>query len=309
LILKELKDYSENVVNEMHHLEQVCKDYDNLKGSIFVDTTMNFNQEMNSIFLMYDGNQLISLLTMFVPTQQEAEITALTLPSHRDKGYFKELLSKAVEELIKYEIPEVLFVLERQSITGKHVITHINAQYDFTEYSMRLDIRQYLPLVSNRLKYLKPKMEDLKSLIETSMRIFEDSYEDAQGVIVNNFQSFTRDQYLGILNAEIIGMGSSSRDGNEVSIFGFGITPEFRGKGYGYDLLHIIVGHLRQSGIREIVIEVDSNNTHAYKLYQKFGFQIESAYEYYRKKTSELVQLKWNIGTALTRKQKEILWS
>jgi ribosomal protein S18 acetylase RimI-like enzyme len=287
LILKELKVYSENVVNEVQYLEQICKDQDNLKGSIFVDTTMNFNQEMNSIFLMYDGNQLISLLTMFVPTQHEAEITALTLPSHRGKGYFKELLFKAVEELINYEIPEVLFVLESQSITGKHVITHFAAQYDFTEYSMRLDDRKYVPLASNRLKYLNPSEEDLKRLIDTSMRIFEDSYEDAQGMIVNSFQSVTRDQYLGILNDEIIGMGSSSFDGDEVSIFGFGITPEFRSKGYGFDLLHLIVEHLRQSGIREIVIEVDSNNTRAFNLYQKFGFQIETAFDYYRKRTNE----------------------
>ncbi len=286
MILKELKDYSNNVVNEVHRLEKICQGQDNLKGSIFVDTTMNFNQEMNTIFLMYDGKQLISLLTMFVPTQHEAEITALTLPSHRGKGYFKELLSKAVEELIKYEIPEVLFVLESQSITGKHVIAHLAAQYDFTEYSLRLDNRKYVPLATNRLKYLKPSEEDLKILIDTSMIIFEDSYEEAQGMIVNIFQSNTRDQYLGILNDEIIGMGSSSRDGDEASIFGFGLTPKFRSKGYGYELLHLIVEQLRQRGIREIVIEVDSNNTYAFNLYQKFGFQIETAFEYYRKKTS-----------------------
>ena len=289
MIIKELRDYNENVVNEVYHLEQICKDQDNLKGSIFVDTTMNYNQEMKSIFLMYDGDQLISLLTMFVPTQNEAEITALTLPSHRRKGYFKELLAKAVSELLKYEIPEVLFVLESQSITGKQVSRHLAAQYDFTEYSMRLDDRMYVPLTSNRLHYLKPHEEDLKRLIDTSVRIFDDSYEDTQGMIVSSFQSVTRDQYLGILEDEIIGMGSSSRDRDEVSIFGFGITPEFRSKGYGYELLHLIVEQLKQSGIREIVIEVDSNNAHAFTLYQKLGFQIETAFEYYRKKTNECV--------------------
>ena len=289
MILKELNIYSDDIVNDMHLLEQICIDQDKLQGSIFVDTTMNFNQEMNSIFLMYDGDQLISLLTMFVPTQHEAEITALTLPSHRGEGYFKKLLSKAVGELRKYEIPEVLFVLESQSVTGKHVLTHLAAQYDFTEYSMRLEARKYVPRASNRLKYLKPSEGELAKLIDTSMRIFEDSYEDTQSMIVNIFKSVTRDQYLGILNNEIIGMGSSSRDGDEISIFGFGITPEFRSQGYGYDLLHLIVAHLReQSGIRKIVIEVDSDNKHAFNLYQKFGFQIETAFEYYRKKTDEL---------------------
>jgi len=288
LILKELKDYSDKVVNEVHRLEQICKKKDKLKGSIFVDTTLNFNQEMNSIFLMYDGNRLISVLTMFVPTQHEAEITALTLPSHRGKGFFKKLLSKAVEELIKYEIPEVLFVVESQSMTGKLVSLHLTAQYDFTEYSMRLDERRHVPLVSNRLKYLRPCEEDLKRLIDTSMRIFEDTHDDAEGIVMNIFKSVTRDQYLGILNDEIIGMGSSSREGDEVSIFGFGITPEFRSMGYGCELLHLIVEQLRQSGVREIVIEVDSNNTHAFNLYQKVGFQIETAFEYYRKTTTEM---------------------
>lgn len=288
MILKELKDYSDKVVNEVHRLEQICKKKDKLKGSIFVDTTLNFNQEMNSIFLMYDGNRLISVLTMFVPTQHEAEITALTLPSHRGKGFFKKLLSKAVEELIKYEIPEVLFVVESQSMTGKLVSLHLTAQYDFTEYSMRLDERRHVPLVSNRLKYLRPCEEDLKRLIDTSMRIFEDTHDDAEGIVMNIFKSVTRDQYLGILNDEIIGMGSSSREGDEVSIFGFGITPEFRSMGYGCELLHLIVEQLRQSGVREIVIEVDSNNTHAFNLYQKVGFQIETAFEYYRKTTTEM---------------------
>ena len=288
MILKRANDYRENTVNEMLHLEQICKDQDNLKGSIFVDTTMNFNQDMNSIFLMYDSNELISLLTMFMPTQQAAEITALSLPTHRCKGHFKELLAAAVDELIKYEIPEILFVIESQSVTGKEIISHLAADYDFTEYCMRLDAEKYVPLVENRLKYLKPSEKDLAILIDLSMKIFEDSYEDSRGMIMNIFQSATRDQYLGILNDEIIGMGSSSRDGDEVSIFGFGINPRFRNMGYGFELLHLVVNQLRLSGIREIVIEVDSNNSYAFKLYKKFGFKIETAFDYYRKKTHEL---------------------
>ena len=287
MIIKALKGYSETVVNQVHHLEKICKDQDHLKGSIFVDTTMNYNQDMNSIFLMYDGNQLISLLTMFVPTQHEAEITALTLPAQRGKGYFNKLLFKAVEELIKYEIPEVLFVVESQSMTGKQVVKQLAAQFEYTEYSMRLDNRKYVPLAFNRLQYLKPSEQDLKRLIDTSMTIFEDTYEDAQMMVANIFKSGTRDQYLGVLKDEIIGMGSSSRDGDEVSIFGFGITPTFRSKGYGFELLHLIIEEVRKSGLREIVIEVDSTNAHAFNLYQKFGFQIEVAYEYYRKKTKD----------------------
>lgn len=291
MILREMQDYSDNLVKEVHHLEQICQDHDNLKGSIFVDTSMNFSQEMNSIFLMYNGDQLISILTIFVPTAHEAEITALTLPSQRGKGHFTELLSKAVGELIKYEIPEVLFVVESQSISGKHVIPHLGAHYDFTAYSLRYNTSKYVPLAKSRLKHLKPREKDLKPLTDISMRIFEDSYEDTHGVIVDIFHSKSRDQYLGLMNDEIIGIGSSSRDGNEASIFAFGVKPEFRNKGYGYELLHLIVEQLTQSGVQEIVIEVDSDNTDAFNLYQKFGFKIETAYEYYRKKTYDCISI------------------
>lgn len=102
-------------------------------------------------------------------------------------------------------------------------------------------------------------------------------------MIINSFQSDTREQFLGLLHDEVIGMGSVGSEGDDVSIFGFGIVPEYRNQGYGSELLHLIVESLRQRGKNKITIEVNSNNIHAFKLYQTFGFKIKTAFEYYRK--------------------------
>ena len=48
-------------------------------------------------------------------SQQEAEISAFTLPEYRCNGYFKLLLSKAIQELNKFNIRDILFVCEKQS--------------------------------------------------------------------------------------------------------------------------------------------------------------------------------------------------
>lgn len=281
--IKTLNILSENEVNTIRDLEKICKEHDGIKGSVFLDTSMNSNHEMNSMFLLYEKERLISVLIMFIPTQQEVEISAFTLPSCRGKGHFKVLLSKAKEELKKYEFPEILFVCESQSVIGKQVIMHLSAQYDFTEYSMKLDVEKYVPKDSNRLTYLKPGKNDFDKLIGLRMEVFGEGHEEAQGKVLNSFESGTRDQYLGVLDEKVIGLGSVSHEEDEVMICGFGIVSEFRSKGYGRDLLHLIVESLRLSGETKIMIEVDSNNAHAFHLYQTFGFEIKTALEYYRK--------------------------
>lgn len=284
MTIKAYHSLSEKVVNEVLNLERVCLNYDNLKGSLFLDPSLNFDQSIKSFFLFYHKGELISMLSMFIPTKQEAEISAYTLPKFRENGYFKALLSNAMEELRKFNIPDILFVCESPSIPGKKVLKALNAKYEHTEYFMRFNQASYVAKNSYRLLWLKAELKDLEKTILTSMRIFDDSYEDAKNLLEKCFESDTREQYLAVLNDEIIGIGSANLEGEDVSIFGLGLVPEYRGKGFGKELLHLIIDNLLQRGRSDITIEVNSENANALGLYQKTGFYIEVAYEYYRKK-------------------------
>ncbi|MDR3539775.1 MAG: GNAT family N-acetyltransferase [Desulfosporosinus sp.] len=288
MIIRSYLSLSEKAINEVLTLEDVCKRYDNLQGSVFLDTSLNFNPHIKSIFLLYKNDKLVSMLSMFIPTQQEAEVSAYTSPEYRYEGYFKALLMKAVAELRKYEIPTILFACESQSSSGKQVIANFNTEYDHTEYFMRAHKDSYEARTGYRLALLKSGAKDLDKLIATSMRTFSDTYEDSKILIENCFRLKNREQYLAVLNDQIIGLGSVNLEGDEGSIFGFGIAPEYRGQGYGTELLHLIVDSLWQRGKTEITLEVNNENTYALKLYMKSGFQIEAAFEYYRKKVSEV---------------------
>lgn len=291
MIIKAYNRLSEKSIKEVLNLEKVCAEYDKLKGSVYLDTSLNFNHCINSVFLLYENRELISMLSMFIPTQQEAEISAFTLPKYRCNGYFKALLSKAVEELRKFDIQDILFVCERQSISGKGVTTAFNANYEYTEYSMRFNKDRYVDRGAYRLLLLGPHFKEIDKIIDTSMKTFNDSYEDSKSRIENFFESETREQYLAGLNDEIIGLGSINQERDEASICGFGIVPEFRGKGYGKELLHLLIDRLWQTGKTEIMLDVNSENAHALELYKKSGFHIEVAFEYYRKEVSEVVYL------------------
>ena len=65
--------------------------------------------------------------------------------------------------------------------------------------------------------------------------------------------------------------------------FQLGVSPQYQGKGYGKEILNLIIQDLKSTAIEKISIEVDSNNQIAFNLYRKCGFQVETSFGYFRK--------------------------
>lgn len=274
---------SEKTIEEVLILEGICIDYDNLQGGFFLDSALNFDRRIKSFFLLYNNYKLISMLSMCIPSINKAEITAYTLPRYRRKGYFKTLLTKAVEELKMFDVQDILFVCESPSIPGKRVIDALKADYDHTEYFMRFNRASYTPLNTYRLRLLEVGLKDLEMAIAVNMMVFDDDYEESKSLIINRFELDKRLQFFAVLEDQLIGLVTVNMEEEDVSIFGVGILPEYRRQGYGKELLHLIVDNLLERGRSEINIEVNSENVKALELYKKVGFHIEVAYEYHRK--------------------------
>lgn len=200
LLIKKISKLGEETIKEIREVEFICKEHDKLNGSIFLDTSMNFNSEIKSILLLYENNKLVSLISMFIPTSEEVEISAYTLPEYRQKGYFKKLLDEAAEEITKYNIPDLIFVCEPQSKDGIEAIRRLKAEFDFTEYFLRykgslndLEVRR-----KPEVKLYKPKKKDLEALISLSQEIFNDNYEDAKSIVSKSFEAENRTQYAAV---------------------------------------------------------------------------------------------------------------
>lgn len=58
----------------------------------------------------------------------------------------------------------------------------------------------------------------------------------------------------------------------EVEILSFGILPQEKKQGFGWQLLNHSLQQLRQKGAKDFFLEVDENNKAAIQLYKKFGF-------------------------------------
>ena len=115
------------------------------------------------------------------------------------------------------------------------------------------------------------------------MAAFGDSYEGAKRLATGMLNADNRQFFLGEIEGEFIAMGVAAKEDEGTSIHGLGVLPEHQGKGYGKEMLYSIINKLAEQRIENINIEVESQNLNAFQLYKNSGFEVESAWEHYRK--------------------------
>ena len=285
MIIKQTNKPNKGLIKEIKKLQSICKKHDGLDGGIFLDNSMNFSLDMNNIFAYYKDNKLVSYISLFAPNKKEVEISAYTLPKYRKKGCFKELLNKVIDEIKNYEVEDLLFVCEPQSVDGVAVVKKLEAEYEFSEYLLGYNSESDKAKneFKSELELKKCELQDLEKLIELNENIFNEDYETAKSMVVRAFESEAITQYKAALNGEFIGIVSTNINDGECSIFGLGVLEKYRGSGSGKAMVKLLLRELQENHIEDIIIEVDSKNEIAYNLYLSCGFEAEMTFDYHRK--------------------------
>ncbi len=106
---------------------------------------------------------------------------------------FSKLLNEVKIELTGRGIPDLLFVCNKNSKDGKNVVDHINANYEYSEYSMKLNPQKIPDLeVDTCLQIRKTILNDKPDLSEINMTSFNDSKEETENFINEVFLSDKR---------------------------------------------------------------------------------------------------------------------
>lgn len=270
---------SESQQLEINKLQQAAYKKHGLMNSAWLSNEINYDRSIPCFFMGYVGERLVSFLSLFLPTRQEAEVVAFTHPDFQRKGCFSLLLEEAEAVLRRAKINTVVFAIETKSRSGMAVLkTFPGAKYDRSEYRMRADYRVKVP-DSNGTRCFEVDQSN-KELFRTALAlVFPDSQDrnNFYDAVVNSDLRrgyiIYRDRPIGVFNIGI-------EDGDSF-IYGVGIASEYRGMGYGKKLM----GHAMREGLRfskNLVLDVDSENPVALSLYKKCGFAIDFQVDYYR---------------------------
>lgn len=272
----------ETKLKQVHKLEQLCRSFDNTKGSISLAQELNFYKEMDCFYMAYDGEELVGVLTVFAPIKDEAEISSLILPRCRRKGLFTRLLSEALGELKRFGIEELCFVHDTGSISGKAMIERWGIDPDHSEYLLVYD-EKYSMQCKTDIKIKQAGKEDLVDMTKLSLHVFGGDEEEWTTLHQKSLDSSNILSYIPYCQEEQIGIGSVNITEQGLFIFGFGILPTHRRKGYGRQFLYKIVEELQSKFEDEILLEVDSENHGAFMLYTTSGFKKKVQFDYYKR--------------------------
>lgn len=259
---------------EINRLVSACDKYEGLDSP----TT---NTGMQAI-LCYEGKELVGLLAI----QQgidEVELYPIVQPEKRRKGIARTLLRVAKVQCKREGIGKCLLVCQESSESGKAFVKSTGSQYQFSEYSMKLDDKLFRKnsSIDFSIELRQAEFGDVKLLAGLTARSFGEPEEGHLERYTRDLLRPTRRFYIVLLDGQPIGTIGTTSSTERVYVVAFGITPEYRGRGYGGQALSKIIQTLLEEGPRQIMIEVVTDNRKALSLYKRCGFIEQSEYGYY----------------------------
>jgi ribosomal protein S18 acetylase RimI-like enzyme len=270
-------------------LEDICykKQVTNLKLELDFKMNQRGSSVKNKImteFLYYENDTLVGYLGLCNFGRDIVEVSGMVHPEFRMKGIFKKLYLLAKAEWEKICPSQVLVLCDHTSLSGLAFINSLEAEYSSSEYKMYLNKRDLDTNCANGIKLRVATKEDAAELHRQDSIYFglvEKEADDREIKEIPIQEAAGTVSYIAELQGKIIGKIRIDVTDNEGGIYGFGILPDFRGKGYGRETLSIALEILKKKQLDNIFLEVATENKNALGLYESCGFEETSVMDYY----------------------------
>jgi len=274
-------------------LEAIC--YEKQKTNLKLELDYKMSQSGSSItgkimtgFLYYENEALVGYLGLDNFGRDVIEVSGMVHPEFRRKRIFKKMYLLAKEEWEKACPSQVLVLCDHTSLSGLAFINSLGAEYSSSEYKMCLSKQTTNSNSAYGIKLRVATREDSAELYRQDSIYFGLVEKEADDIEVEeNIEKIYMQandnaiNYMAELDGNIIGKIRISTADNEGFIYGFGILPEYRGKGYGRETLSSALDILKMKQLDNIFLEVATENKNALGLYESCGFEEVSVMDYY----------------------------
>ena len=203
-------------------------------------------------------------------------------PKFRQQGIFSYLTKEMLFELDKRNIPSCLFACHQDVKTAVVVLESMGANCERSEYSMKLIERLPIPTDLPTVELKPSGMEDVELLTKLDHLSFGTATEITFNRFITSLNEPNRRTWLAYANDEVIGKMHVRYDGKNAFIHDFCVIPEHQLKGYGSAILHKTLQYLTEHKKNLVYLDLKAENKNALKLYEKCGFKVISAYDFWR---------------------------
>ena len=297
-----LEYINQSEYDQINRLMDICCKEDGINLKLELDYKLhlsnlaNKNQETISgkkrEFLYYIEDTLVAYLGISCFDGIIGELCGMTHPIYREQGIFHRLLVLATNECKHSDFKQLLILADGNSESGMRFLRANSSSYAHSEYRMKRlsnpesHIEHRTVQLTKEAVRLRPACKaDEKILARFNTILFNDKElteddEENTTPLLEEQPENTR-TYLIELNGSSIGKINVEFNGQYAFIFGFGILPEYRGKGYGRSSLTETLRMIEAQGVTVIELDVVCTNKNALGLYQSCDFVEQSVMNYY----------------------------
>ncbi|WP_336771492.1 GNAT family N-acetyltransferase [Paenibacillus sp. MMO-58] len=263
------------------------------KLGVYSGTDRSGIRQINE-YMYFDGHELIGYMGIceFGGADTPLEVNGMVHPEYRRQGVFDTLSRLVLAEWSRRSSKSMLLLSDRKSEAGQAFIQGTGAEYHHSEHEMYL--RVYRPVIHDDLKgivFRKATNADAREIHRQNAIYFgdklgeEETNEVMEGMILpEEEEQRGMTIYLAEADQQVIGKVHLQHSPGIGGIYGLGVLPEYRGKGYGRAILLKAIDKLKESSAGEIMLQVAVENANALRLYQSCGFVETSTMDYYELK-------------------------
>jgi ribosomal protein S18 acetylase RimI-like enzyme len=269
-------------VEHAHRLVDRCNQTDGL------DLPLEVNAESvadGSIYgLAWSGAALIGLLG--IHGRHEPELCLAVTPEWRRRGIGRALLETGKATIRQRGNSECLLVTDEASAAARAFVAAVGGQYHGSEYRLVLD-EAAVPIGRawpNPVELRQGMSADVEVIARIVAESFGDEAADIKPWVERTLPLENHRFFIGSVGGEPIGNIRTNSYGSVIYITTFGVLPEWRGRGFGRQMLLRTVDRLIAENWPKILIEVETNNRNALGLYLSCGFKEATTYGFYRLK-------------------------
>jgi ribosomal protein S18 acetylase RimI-like enzyme len=245
-----------------------------------MDIRADSKLDMVNEFMFYDDGMLIGYLGICGFGDKSIEVNGMVHPDCRRNGIFRNLFSVAADERNRRKTREMLLLCDRNSSSGNGFIRSLKAEKDHSEYDMHLDKNAVIKSQGLNIALRLATPKDAAEIAMQDSIYFGSPINEDDDYISENIANHST--YVALIENKIIGKIRLDEKGKSGGIYGFGVLPEYRGKGYGRDILNLAVKNLRDRNLDDIFLQVETENAKALNLYKSCGFVEKYVMDYYR---------------------------
>lgn len=272
---------SSDELTQIEQLADICNHHDGIELRLNWDMLRSRTGEESNDFLYFQEGQLVGFLGLYLPNSREIEVSGMVHPLFRRQGIFRTLDEHMRVELRRRGIDQVIFSVNHVTPSGQAFAKSVGARYSFSEYRMVLG--EKVPFAKRHtgltLEFVEPG--DAEFYVKCMNACFGLSEEETRQSFIQSMMSINRQLYTVRLNQQPIGSICAVIGGSAVTLHELCIMPEYRGRGYGREVMGETVHKLLADEYPNIEFQMRCHNHQSRGLYETCGFEVAAVYDYY----------------------------